>query len=416
MHSPHPHRAVPVAHRRGPGARPVVALRDRLAPAAARRCCARTASSTGRSPRSPWSWSTGRILTRPVDNRRSGPGPRPARRKVPLDGCLLLGARHDRQHADGRRQPCSARTRTCASSASWRARTRPARSRTASPCEMIAEAEADGTLTPGQDDHRAVVGQHRHRPGHDRPAQGLPDQDRPARERLDRAAPAARGLRRRDHPVAGRRGLQRRRRAGRRRWPRSTPTGPSSTSTPTRPTPGPTTRPPVPRSGATAPRSPTSSPASARAARSWASARSSRSRTPTIKVFAVEPPIGEKVEGLRNLDEGYIPPVYEKWGGPSCSTASASCGPRSRSSGPGAWPSSAASSPASRPVRRWPAPPRSPSEIESGTIVFIVCDGGWKYLSTGAWTDDLDEVVAARREDHLLLGPDGSPCAVSGTR
>ena len=30
---------------------------------------------------------------------------------------------------------------------------------------------------------------------------------------------------------------------------------------------------------------------------------------------------------------------------------------------------------------------------QSGTIVFIVCDGGWKYLSTGAWTDDLDDVV-----------------------
>ena len=29
----------------------------------------------------------------------------------------------------------------------------------------------------------------------------------------------------------------------------------------------------------------------------------------------------------------------------------------------------------------------------TATIVFIVCDGGWKYLSTGAWTDDLDEVV-----------------------
>ena len=31
------------------------------------------------------------------------------------------------------------------------------------------------------------------------------------------------------------------------------------------------------------------------------------------------------------------------------------------------------------------------SEISEGTIVFIVCDGGWKYLSTGAYTDDLDE-------------------------
>jgi hypothetical protein len=29
-----------------------------------------------------------------------------------------------------------------------------------------------------------------------------------------------------------------------------------------------------------------------------------------------------------------------------------------------------------------------------GVIVMIVCDGGWKYLSTGAWTDDLDKVEA----------------------
>ena len=34
-------------------------------------------------------------------------------------------------------------------------------------------------------------------------------------------------------------------------------------------------------------------------------------------------------------------------------------------------------------------------EIDSGTIVFIVSDGGWKYLSTGAYTDDLDAAEAA---------------------
>ena len=27
-------------------------------------------------------------------------------------------------------------------------------------------------------------------------------------------------------------------------------------------------------------------------------------------------------------------------------------------------------------------------------IVTVCCDGGWKYLSTGAWTDDLDTVEA----------------------
>jgi cysteine synthase B len=30
---------------------------------------------------------------------------------------------------------------------------------------------------------------------------------------------------------------------------------------------------------------------------------------------------------------------------------------------------------------------------ESASIVVVSADGGWKYLSTGAWTDDLDEVA-----------------------
>jgi cysteine synthase B len=34
------------------------------------------------------------------------------------------------------------------------------------------------------------------------------------------------------------------------------------------------------------------------------------------------------------------------------------------------------------------------SEIDEGVVVFIVCDGGWKYLSTGAYTDDLDAAEA----------------------
>ena len=34
-------------------------------------------------------------------------------------------------------------------------------------------------------------------------------------------------------------------------------------------------------------------------------------------------------------------------------------------------------------------------EIDEGTIVFIVCDGGWKYLSTGAYEGTLDEAEDA---------------------
>ena len=40
-----------------------------------------------------------------------------------------------------------------------------------------------------------------------------------------------------------------------------------------------------------------------------------KERNPDIKIVAIEPPLGERVEGLRNLDEGYIPPVFEQWDG-----------------------------------------------------------------------------------------------------
>jgi cysteine synthase B len=38
------------------------------------------------------------------------------------------------------------------------------------------------------------------------------------------------------------------------------------------------------------------------------------------------------------------------------------------------------------------------AETGPATIVFIVCDGGWKYLSTGAYTDDLDTAEANAEE------------------
>jgi cysteine synthase B len=34
------------------------------------------------------------------------------------------------------------------------------------------------------------------------------------------------------------------------------------------------------------------------------------------------------------------------------------------------------------------------AKIDAGTIVFVVCDYGWKYLSTGAYTDDLDAAAS----------------------
>ncbi len=118
-----------------------------------------------------------------------------------------------------------------------------------------------------------------------------------------------------------------------------------------------------------------------------------KEQNPDIEIHAVQPPVGLTVEGLRNLEEGYIPPVYEKWGGDSLLDGNRLVGPResiewtrrlsaelgvfSGISG-GAAVAGAA---------------KLASRIDRGVIVVILADGGWKYLSTGAWTDELDDVV-----------------------
>jgi cysteine synthase B len=119
-----------------------------------------------------------------------------------------------------------------------------------------------------------------------------------------------------------------------------------------------------------------------------------REAKPEVKIYAVEPPAGELVEGLRNLDDGYIPPVFDKWGGLELLDGKRIVRPRESlewtrrlvaEAGIFAGISSGAALAGAVKVAE---------RIEEGTIVFIVCDGGWKYLSTGAYTDDLDEAEA----------------------
>ena len=115
---------------------------------------------------------------------------------------------------------------------------------------------------------------------------------------------------------------------------------------------------------------------------------------PGVKVIAVEPPLGERVEGLRNLDEGYIPPVFDTWGGQSILDRKRVVRPREsiewtrrivKECSIFAGISTGAALAGAAKVA---------TEIDEGTIVFIVCDGGWKYVSTGAYTDDLDAAEA----------------------
>ena len=117
-----------------------------------------------------------------------------------------------------------------------------------------------------------------------------------------------------------------------------------------------------------------------------------KEQKPDVKIIAIEPPLGERVEGLRNLDEGYIPPVYDKWGGPDLLDRKRIVRPREsiewtrRLIDVGIFSGISAGAALAGAAK-------VATEIDEGVIVFIVCDGGWKYLSTGAWTDDLDTVV-----------------------
>jgi cysteine synthase len=116
-----------------------------------------------------------------------------------------------------------------------------------------------------------------------------------------------------------------------------------------------------------------------------------KERKPSVQIVAVEPPAGELVQGLRSLDEGFVPPIFD----PSVLDRKFIVRPREsiewvrrllEDAGVFAGISSGAAVAGAA---------KMAATMESGTIVTLLPDGGWKYLSSGAWTDDID-VVAER--------------------
>jgi cysteine synthase len=117
-------------------------------------------------------------------------------------------------------------------------------------------------------------------------------------------------------------------------------------------------------------------------------ARRFKEYNPAIKIVAAEPLQGEGVQGLRSLEDGFVPPVFDQtlvdakilvmsidairrtrqlkdqegiFAGPSCGAA-------------------------------LHAALRVAANLEHGKIVVILADGGWKYLSEDLWTRELDEL------------------------
>ncbi len=118
-----------------------------------------------------------------------------------------------------------------------------------------------------------------------------------------------------------------------------------------------------------------------------------KERNPAVKVVAVEPPAGELVAGLRSLEDGFVPPIFDpevldrktivrnresiEWTRRLLDECGVFAGISSGAAVAGAV--------------------KVASKMERGTVVTLLPDGGWKYLSSGAWTDDLDVVEERAR-------------------
>lgn len=120
-----------------------------------------------------------------------------------------------------------------------------------------------------------------------------------------------------------------------------------------------------------------------------------REKVPGIEVIAAEPRYGELVYGLRNIDEGFVPELYD----PDVLTSRFSVGPRDAvrrvrelldTEGVFAGISTGAILHAALGVAR-----KAQRAGRAADIAFIVCDGGWKYLSTGVYTSEIDDAEEA---------------------
>jgi cysteine synthase B len=106
-----------------------------------------------------------------------------------------------------------------------------------------------------------------------------------------------------------------------------------------------------------------------------------RKEFPEITVAAAEPLPGDHVMGLRSLEDGYVPPILDVSKLDRkllVSNAEAVAGLRALLEREGIF--AGVSSGAVVHVAR-----KLAEELEEGTVVTILADGGWKYLSAGFW-------------------------------
>ncbi|MBI5107027.1 MAG: cysteine synthase family protein [Solirubrobacterales bacterium] len=108
-----------------------------------------------------------------------------------------------------------------------------------------------------------------------------------------------------------------------------------------------------------------------------------------VKIVAAEPMQGEPVQGLRSLDDGFIPPIID------LSLLDRKIFVTNRDAivwtkrlleEEGVFAGVSSGAIASIAVR-------IAGEMDEGNVVFVVCDDGWKYLSSGLYTKPVDELL-----------------------
>lgn len=120
-----------------------------------------------------------------------------------------------------------------------------------------------------------------------------------------------------------------------------------------------------------------------------------KEQNPDVQIWAVEPPSGEIVDGLRNLDDGFIPPIFLDNDGAHLLDRKVIVRPREsvewtrKLTEVGLFVGLSSGAIMAGAVK---CAATVPDDL-SATIVMVAPDDGWKYLSTGAWSDDIDVVV-----------------------
>ena len=121
-----------------------------------------------------------------------------------------------------------------------------------------------------------------------------------------------------------------------------------------------------------------------------------KEHNPGVKVIAAEPELGELVYGLRSLDEGFIPPILDESildGKQLVAAEDALRWTRELAEREGIF--AGISSGAVLHVAH-----RIAERAETGDVVCVLADGGWKYLSTEAWAGDPEQ--AAKKVSETL--------------